>query len=76
MGGDRGRVPLGYFKKYVIIHTVSLSCYNIFTPIVHLATPLVTHVSGVHVGIDFTIHTVGLRLFDTHNSLNFNCHKR
>ena len=57
MGGDRGRVPLGYFKKYVIIHTVSLSCYNIFTLIVHLTTPLVTHVLlGVHVGIDFTIH--------------------
>ena len=58
VGGDRGRIPLGYFKKYVIIHTVSLSCYNIFTPIVHLATPPVTHVLLFRRTCwdDFTIH--------------------
>ena len=31
-GGDRGRVPLGYFKKYCITQTVCLVCKKIFTP--------------------------------------------
>ena len=42
-GGDRGRVPLGYFQKYVITQTVSLLCKKIFTPMKHLSAPIQCH---------------------------------